>query len=44
MVKVLILKQLFDSQSVVPIDEEPIEIRATGKENTFLVATKEGIR
>jgi hypothetical protein len=39
MVKVLLL-QLFESQRVVAIDEEPLEIVSTG--NAFLAATKSG--
>jgi hypothetical protein len=41
MVKVLLLKQVFDGQQIVGLDEEPLEITATDGDN-FIVATKEG--
>jgi hypothetical protein len=40
MVKVLLLKHLFDAQQVIGLDEEPILI--TSSEEVFLVATKNG--
>lgn len=42
MVKVLPLKQIFDSQQVlVGLNDEPVEI-ATTQDDTFFVATKQG--
>ena len=41
MVKVLLLKQLFDGQQIVGLDDEPVEI-STSSNELFLVATKGG--
>ncbi len=43
MVKVLLLKQLFDGQQLVGLNEEPVEI-ATAPGDVFFVASKTGRR
>jgi hypothetical protein len=43
MVKVLLLKQLFERQQIISLEDEPLRVKVTGtKENCFIVATKKG--
>ncbi len=43
MVKVLLLKQLFDFQQILPLKDEPLEIKVISNvDKTFIVATKTG--
>jgi len=44
MVKVLLLKNLFDNQEVISLDDEPLQIFANPSDDLFFVSTKSGKR
>jgi hypothetical protein len=42
MVKVLLLKNLFDNQEVIALDDEPLQVFSNPNDDLFFVSTKSG--